>query len=322
MNIDFFLRKKLWILAAVLGGILILYCVSFAESEQALPGDIEEQDVVLSDDDYFSDAESKQVLPWDIEEQTVVLSYDDYFSDVREYDGNDIRFGRGRGDYVIRYEEPHISLHNWVRDEFLWDIADIDGCNWFTLGEQWIYCVVNQTTLLRMDYWGENREILFVDETGLLGKYAEVRTQHYLFKDETLFFIAGSKDKLGIYRIYLPTRTVDVMYDEIPLTAINLDLNKPVSNHEITWTDGNPEFFAFYESLSSDWSSLHENTPYNSDEAIGMVELDYRIYSAREHYINTATNTYKEIPFGYVYLPKPRSDENVELNGEAWWKDE
>lgn len=124
----------------------------------------------------------------------------------------------------------------------------------------------------------------------------------------------------GIYRLYLPNKQADVLYSSIPRNALRLRLEPPPSNVEAVWDNGDVLFFARYEELLNTSSGYVPET-MGEDECIGMLELDEKLYSAQAHYINALTGDYREMPYGYVYLPMPRSKENIALNGEAWWLD-
>ena len=106
----------------------------------------------------------------------------------------------------------------------------------------------------------------------------------------------------------------------IPRNALRLRLEPPPSNVAAVWDNGDVLFFARYEELLNTSSGYAPET-MGEDECIGMLELDEKLYSAQAHYINALTGDYREMPYGYVYLPMPRSKENIALNGEAWWLD-
>lgn len=125
---------------------------------------------------------------------------------------------------------------------------------------------------------------------------------------------------IGIYRLYLPNKQADVLYSSIPRNALRLRLEPPPSNVEAVWDNGDVLFFARYEELLNT-SSGYAPEAMGEDECIGILELDEKLYSAQAHYINALTGDYREMPYGYVYLPMPRSKENIALNGEAWWLD-
>lgn len=175
-----------------------------------------------------------------------------------------------------------------------------------------------------MDYFGQEMQTLFADKTGLLRALAESEEGFapiYLADGCTLFFFAGTDDGIGVYRLYLPERKLDVLYDAIPVDAIRLSLAAPVSNAEILWGQGNPDFFAQYKVLTSDPASGYNPAQMGESECIGMLELDSGMFSACECYFNAMTQAYYEMPFGYVYLEMPRTQENIARHGDAWWLD-
>ena len=200
------------------------------------------------------------------------------------------------------------------------DIATLKGYLFQTADKNWIYGISETSELVRVSYSGKI-ETLFADRTGLLRSLAE--KEHapiYLADGCTLFFLAGTDEGIGIYRLYLPNKQADVLYSSIPRNALRLRLEPPPSNVESVWDNGDVLFFARYEELLNTSSGYAPET-MGEDECIGMLELDEKLYSAQAHYINALTGDYREMPYGYVYLPMPRSKENIALNGEAWWLD-
>lgn len=257
--------------------------------------------------------------PWEVEEQAY-LSYEEYFSQQRLYDyAEDVFSGWSLQDADISYDGTVLRLTD-SKGTPMRDIATLKGYLFQTADKNWIYGISEASELVRVSYSGKI-ETLFADRTGLLRSLAE--KEHapiYLADGCTLFFLAGTDEGIGIYRLYLPNKQADVLYSSIPRNALRLRLEPPPSNVEAVWDNGDVLFFARYEELLNT-SSGYAPEAMGEDECIGILELDEKLYSAQAHYINALTGDYREMPYGYVYLPMPRSKENIALNGEAWWLD-
>ena len=246
--------------------------------------------------------------------------YEEYFSQQRLYDyAEDVFSGWSLQDADISYDGTVLRLTD-SKGILMQDIATLKGYLFQTADKNWIYGISETSELVRVSYSGKI-ETLFADRTGLLRSLAE--KEHapiYLADGCTLFFLAGTDEGIGIYRLYLPNKQADVLYSSIPRNALRLRLEPPPSNVEAVWDNGDVLFFARYEELLNTSSGYVPET-MGEDECIGMLELDEKLYSAQAHYINALTGDYREMPYGYVYLPMPRSKENIALNGEAWWLD-
>ena len=253
-------------------------------------------------------------------EEQAYLSYEEYFSQQRLYDyAEDVFSGWSLQDADISYDGTVLRLTD-SKGTPMRDIATLKGYLFQTADKNWIYGISEASELVRVSYSGKI-ETLFADRTGLLRSLAE--KEHapiYLADGCTLFFLAGTDEGIGIYRLYLPNKQADVLYSSIPRNALRLRLEPPPSNVEAVWDNGDVLFFARYEELLNTSSGYAPET-MGEDECIGILELDEKLYSAQAHYINALTGDYRKMPYGYVYLPMPRSKENIALKGEAWWLD-
>lgn len=263
-------------------------------------------------------------LPWSSGGATEFMSYEDYFSKNRPYDDEDVVWGWSLPGVDLEYDGSVLRLIDTSTNKALWDIISLPNCNWVTADLNWIYGITSQSELVRVSYSGEERQVLYTDQSGLLWALSiaeDIFAPVYLADGCALFFLAGADDGIGIYRLYLPDQTLDILYDAIPTDAIQLFMSAPISNVEVRWSQGNPDFFARYEALTNDPNSGYDPQKIGESECIGMVELDFDMYSASEYYYNTITGDLYEMPFGYVYLEMPRTKENIEKNGASWWLD-
>lgn len=224
------------------------------------------------------------------------LSYEEYFSQQRLYDyAEDVFSGWSLQDADISYDGTVLRLTD-SKGTPMRDIATLKGYLFQTADKSWIYGISEASELVRVSYSGKI-ETLFADRTGLLRSLAE--KEHapiYLADGCTLFFLAGTDEGIGIYRLYLPNKQADVLYSSIPRNALRLRLEPPPSNVEAVWDTGDVLFFARYEELLNTSSGYAPET-MGEDECIGMLELDEKRYSAQAHYINALTGDYREMPY-------------------------
>lgn len=242
---------------------------------------------------------SEDQIQWGSETRDY-LSYEEYFSQQRLYDyAEDVFSGWSLQDADISYDGTVLRLTD-SKGIPMQDIATLKGYLFQTADKNWIYGISETSELVRVSYSGKI-ETLFADRTGLLRSLAE--KEHapiYLADGCTLFFLAGTDEGIGIYRLYLPNKQADVLYSSIPRNALRLRLEPPPSNVEAVWDNGDVLFFARYEELLNTSSGYAPET-MGEDECIGMLELDEKLYSAQAHYINALTGDYREMPYGYVY---------------------
>lgn len=204
------------------------------------------------------------VINWAIPDYPT-MSYDEYFSQTRYYyyvysgaeDWKKLYYWGGWKNGTDRCEVWHsdgkifagssiAGKYVQVGDTVYEDI-DVVGCD-----EQWIYAIENHTELFRIDYYGENRQTLYVDESQRVATWDTFSVHP---RDGcVLFFTAGYGDGYGIYRLYLPDMTLDLLYT----TETRPFLYAPYSNFEITWsenadgTNGIFEIDYYYNCLSGE----------------------------------------------------------------------
>lgn len=284
----------------------------------------------------------KPTLPWDIEIQKEAPAYDQYFSQTIDYgyssmgsedmELNVLGGGNLDGHHLSYAEnELYIESNSGAR---LWTVANIPNLDVLIYDSQWIYALLDGKELFRMDYWGENREVLFKDESGLI---AELNSSFLLADDMVMYFFAGDPSgAISLYRLFVPESRVDVMYQYEPQNADLLHYPAwnfldseaadqepfyhiygvyPISNHEVIWTTDNPEFYTLCRELWAD-SELRQkylgDGARESSEVIGHIEMDYKVSHATQHYLNASTNT---------YLQKGMTFYSDGASGDTWWID-
>ena len=182
------------------------------------------------------------VLDWELPDYPQ-LSYEEYFSEVRCYyyegyrDWNPNHYhyfggwGNEQDSRVVSMKDGKLFVGDDKTDEYVqigtetYENTKVVCCDEF-----WVYLVEDHTELFRIDYNGENRQTLHVDETQKLAPIDEI----FAWDNSVLFFAAGAGSDYGIYRLYLPDMTLDLLYT----TEMKPYLFNPYSNFEITWTSG------------------------------------------------------------------------------------
>lgn len=251
-----------------------------------------------------------QTVPWEVPQQKT-LPYEEYFAQERNYEFLEHLDSAWFYDKCeLKYEDGALYLvDDQKTGEVLWKICDMDNLEVKAVDYAWIYGIVDGKRLIRMDYWGNNQETLFVDESGLISTLnrnfldptSVVHTIRYDGTEEprciqtplpladgtVMYFWAGAKDGDGaaLYRLYIPEKRADVMYQyaqkeldekyrfpdspELEGTGPYYRISVPnaVSNVEVRWSVGNPEFFQRFEAevqgnydKLTDTELIHHNT--------------------------------------------------------------
>ena len=268
-------------------------------------------------------------IPWEVPETEPAPSYDDYFAETVIYIEQDDRgetYNYANNDlrdsiyaYKLTYEAPHLYVERckYYENERLWEVAEIPDLQIMVYDARWIYAIEGGTDLFRMDYFGENRELLFRDETGLI---SQLQNRIIVADEKTVFFMAGNSDGgASIYRLYLPEMKLDVIYhydkeaweefyfatpysrEELTGQAevkakYNIDSMKPYSNHEVLWGSANREFYELLVEKAADpqWYEAHfSNLEVPLDMCIGSIESEYQCWQRIDHYYNVQTGTYR-----------------------------
>ena len=266
-------------------------------------------------------------IPWDVPAIEPAPSYEDYFSQTvcyavlteQGYYDFDYTVGGNAPGHKLAYEAPHLYLdrHELYGYERLWEVAEIPDLQIMVYDERWIYAIEGGTDLFRMDYFGENRQLLFRDESGLIG---ELQDDITIADDKVICFMAGNAEGgASIYRLYLPEMKLDVMYhyDKEGLEAFyfatpysreelsgqtevearyQISFGRPYSNHEVLWGAANREFYELLVKKTADpqWYEAHfGNLEVPLDMCIGSVESEYQCWHNLNYYYNAQTGTYR-----------------------------
>ena len=273
-------------------------------------------------------------IPWDVPETEPAPSYDDYFAETVIYIEQDDRgetYNYANNDlrdsiyaYRLTYEAPHLYVerYKYYENERLWEVAEIPDLQIMVYDERWIYAIEGGTDLFRMDYFGENRQLLFRDESGLI---SQLQNRIIVADEKVAFFMAGNAEGgASIYRLYLPEMKLDVMYhygkeelEAFYFTApysreelsgqtevearYQISFGRAYSNHEVLWGSSNPVFFKMLKEKAADpqWYEVHfGNTEIEFAMCIGSVESEYQCWHRIDYYYNALTDTYRTVETG------------------------
>lgn len=183
----------------------------------------------------------KPVLNWELPDYPQ-LSYAEYFGETRHYyyaaQGENPKqqyywggWRNGKDKCEVWMEDGKILAGSSITGKYVqvgtetYDNTRVTCCDEF-----WIYAIKDRTELFRIDYNGENRQTLYVDETQKIAPFDITYT--HVRDNSVLFFVAAAGSDYGIYRLYLPDMTLDLLYT----TEAKPFLYGPYSNYEITWS--------------------------------------------------------------------------------------
>ena len=245
-------------------------------------------------------------FPWGVEKQP--MKSEPYFAKNRPYSETDLYHEPGwiGGELQIQEgEDGQLGLYR--NGEFLWPYFAATAA--YRLTDHWIY-YLDGISVNRIDYAGENRQCLY---------QGEAISDTFYVAQNTVFFICESEGQSGVYRLYAPDKNCELISAQIPVSLDNVGLEPPISNQEIVWSYMNPEFLQLAEDKQEEYrekyGELDKITYY------GMLEREEKVYSQIQCYVNTLTQEYYELHSGWVYLQPERTEENIQKNGNAWWKD-
>lgn len=286
-------------------------------------------------------------LPWEIPEE--FLTSEDYFSQVRPYQMEQLVCpypgDRTPDDQVyLRHEGEVVWLSQREGGRTLWACWAPPDCRWLMADRAGVYGITADASLLRIPYASGQAEILFTDGTGQLLAQVE-RSDYQLWSadDCVLFFMAGTDKGLGIYRLYVPEKKVELLLDgldpenayfgyggypttkeipdEGPATAEVWRYMPIPSNVEVQWLENNPNYAVVYEALANSPDCPYDPKVWGESEFAGWVQTSYELYAQYAQYFNAATGERYEMPAEGIYREPPRTDDNEAKHGEAWWLD-
>lgn len=156
------------------------------------------------------------------------------FDDDEHTPGKPTGYRRDDGLHLSTYDPPL---------EIIWEVPKAETnakTDRFLTDGKYVYFVRNKNTILRQDLIRGDLVTLYKGDPIL----TESNDCMELHDQNVLFFLTKSGDCVSINRLYLPTMTLDVLRNDIPMTCFQgeFSLYIPDSN-TLIWTTLNPDFF-------------------------------------------------------------------------------
>jgi hypothetical protein len=192
-------------------------------------------------------------------------SYDEYFSRTRKLGYSQISnnltwTGANGAEYSLQsMAESGLCVLNEAQ-EILWAVPGTEnssGIQWLVCDGQWAYGILSNN-LLRIELLTGKQESLFTGEKMLCGSMGYKAANLMVCDRAYLLFAAVSNGKGCIYRLYLPTMTLDLLCDEIPADTLPcwLEIWMPEDNRYTPFMFLNPELQPIvYDTLADPNSS-------------------------------------------------------------------
>jgi hypothetical protein len=204
--------------------------------------------------------------PWHTTSQTEPLSYDEYFSKTRYYsydhfsltrawtgsDGNAYSLSAADGQPLCIIDDAQ---------KIVWTVPGSEsskGVQWLICDGQWAYGITT-TDIIRVDLVSGKAETLFTGEKLLCGDNGYKAANLMVCKQTVMLFAAVKDGKGCIFRLYLPTMTLDTLCDEIPADTLPcwLEIWVPENSRNYPFMFLNPQLQPIlYDTLAD------PNSPY------------------------------------------------------------
>ena len=293
-------------------------------------------------------------LPWAGEPAHEALGYETYFGEIRDYHTAALTYDWEQPETSpepprinmeqsdgYRYRSGELMLlgmeNSLAGVKVIWQYPADLGEDFVPVAcdHQYVYGIQNGRDLIRAEYTDENKQLLFTDTAGLWAEgiqvledplfpgesYRQSIQPFYLADRCTLFFLAGSSrgDGLSVYRIYLPSLTVDELIGGLPMDAF---LYQPVSNQEVLWSVPNPEYIEAFEKIRN-----YPDDPFlpELDDEAALAEYDaiYHVPPHIDHYYHAGTGAHSTVlgQRGWPYVARSASPQEIQINGPCWWLD-
>lgn len=178
-----------------------------------------------------------------------------------------------QGFFIAAYENMARSEYYALdldNAEIVWKVPLselLTGCEEFITDGEWLYCIQDQKRVLRTSLLTGQTDVLFEGES--IPTDLECNLQ--LFGRDLLFFVCRTGEYAGIYRLYLPTMTLDLLYDQVLAEDLTDDFSTTISdNSNVSWRVLNPEFKAELQRVLSDPDSKYKEVVFG--EGLAMWE--------------------------------------------------
>lgn len=300
--------------------------------------------IMVSDVQAYSTDYGDMELPWEVPE---TLSYEEYFSQRRGYTQNDEYGAAGTGwlaDYtvecdgsrlVVRKNSKESGVNVNINSEIVWVIPSDVDFSWCCVRyktPEYIFGI-RGNELFQVDYYG-NYETLLVDDTGILAQQVEYGSWSGCYlTDEVIWFVAGVSEGVpGIYRLYMPTGQVDLIYDDFSAYTDGADqsgwgwpyIRVAYSNYEVCWFRENEPFWDHYYELVEDPDSVLYTDPryegFHPQEGTGSMILadDLDVEPVVACYYNSAEDHYYQEVIGRI--SSELTYDEIYRQTSHWWE--
>ena len=195
-------------------------------------------------------AESIEMNPDWLTDPVEYLSYEEFFAEERTLttiNGNTWRsdekgklYGLYSDEYGL-YIKPH--GHDTSRKNRLHSVPNTENfqeyanTSYLPTDGRYVYFVRNHNEIVRIE--------LLTGDVGVLYSGGEIMDHPVVFGEGVMYFAAREQDAVIIYRLYIPERKLDVLYDQIPKDSPKnpwFSLWAPDTNWgKIGWKMLNPE---------------------------------------------------------------------------------
>ena len=224
--------------------------------------------------------EPDPALPWYTGTEAAPMSYDKYFSATRKFSDSQISqtrswTGPDGGTYTLQSDAQGLCIIN-ESQQILWTVPGTetsDNIQWLVCDGQWAYGIT-ATDILRIELQSGKLEPLFTGEKLLCGDKG-YKAANLMVCDRTMVLFAAVQNGKGcIFRLYLPTMTLDTLCDEIPADTLPrwLEIWIPEDNRYYPFMYLNPQLQPIvYETLAdpdSPFREVIEAWPDSAEEPI------------------------------------------------------
>ena len=145
----------------------------------------------------------------------------------------------------------------------------IRECQLVLTNGKWCYLALENGEILQVDMLSGAREVLYegnrIRDMSLLGR-------------DVLYFADEQEDRIGIYRLYLPSKTLDLLYDQIsapvPYDQFYFFTPEDDSTGILTFQMINPEFAPLLQAELRDLDSPYRQTEWGKgmEDSLWLLE--------------------------------------------------
>ena len=229
--------------------------------------------------------EPDPVAAWYTGTETAPLRYEEYFSGTRYYSYDNFSTtltwtGTDKNSYSLSAAEGEKLCIIDENQQLLWTVPETqipDGIQWLICDGRWAYGI-NTTDILRLELQTGKTETLFSGEKLLCGDNGHKAANLMVYNQTVMLFAAVRDGKGCIFRLYLPTMTLDTLCDEIPGDTLPcwLEIWTPENNRHYPFMFLNPQLQPIlYDTLAdsnSPYKKVIEGWPDSAEEPM-IVDL-------------------------------------------------